>query len=481
MTLPGGSTPRPWLIQGGMGIAVSHWPLARAVAKAGQVGVVSGTGIDSVFVRRLQDDGVDADLRTVLDRFPDQRVVEDVLARFARARRSPTTRYRTIPMPTHRSRRAAVELTILASYAEVAQAKSGHSGLVGLNLLTKIQIPTVPSLYGAMLAGVDIVLMGAGIPAHVPGILDGLARGEAVDVPLSLGGRLPDAGAPVLHFDPAWLPPSTALRRPEFFGIVSSHVLATALARRGSGVVDGYVVERPIAGGHNAPPRGPLILDASGGPVYGARDEVDFAAMRDLGVPFYLAGGVTTPERVHEAIALGAAGVQVGTLFAYCRESGMDPLLRSEVMAATRRGAVHISTSTRVSSTGYPFKVAAVPGTLSEEGVYAERERFCDLGYLREAYVAPGGTIGYRCPAEPAAAYVAKGGALEDTVGRVCLCNALMATAGLGQVRRGKAAEPPIVTSGDEIGGIVPLAGPDGSYGAVDVIAYLGRGLAAGT
>jgi NAD(P)H-dependent flavin oxidoreductase YrpB (nitropropane dioxygenase family) len=42
----------PWLIQGGMGIAISGWPLARAVAQLGQLGVVSGTAIDSVFARR---------------------------------------------------------------------------------------------------------------------------------------------------------------------------------------------------------------------------------------------------------------------------------------------------------------------------------------------------------------------------------------------------------------------------------------------
>lgn len=40
--------------------------------------------------------------------------------------------------------------------------------MVGLNLLEKIQIPTLPSLYGAMLAGVDYILMGAGFPDAFP-------------------------------------------------------------------------------------------------------------------------------------------------------------------------------------------------------------------------------------------------------------------------------------------------------------------------
>lgn len=36
-------TPNPLIIQGGMGVAVSSWPLARAVALEGELGVVSGT------------------------------------------------------------------------------------------------------------------------------------------------------------------------------------------------------------------------------------------------------------------------------------------------------------------------------------------------------------------------------------------------------------------------------------------------------
>src|SRR5665811_1442272 len=91
----------PWLIQGGMGIAISGWPLARAVASAGQLGVVSGTAIDNVFVRRLQENGVDADLQAVLDQFPLQSVVDEVLSYFASRQRSASEPFRTLPMLTH--------------------------------------------------------------------------------------------------------------------------------------------------------------------------------------------------------------------------------------------------------------------------------------------------------------------------------------------------------------------------------------------
>jgi len=54
MLMPSAKT-LPALIQGGMGVAVSSWPLARAVAANGQLGVVSGTAADVVLARRLQD------------------------------------------------------------------------------------------------------------------------------------------------------------------------------------------------------------------------------------------------------------------------------------------------------------------------------------------------------------------------------------------------------------------------------------------
>ena len=380
-------------------------------------------------------------------------------------------------MLTHRSVQHSQDLLVLAAYVEVALAKQGHDGLVGINLLTKVQIPTVPTLYGAMLAGVDYVVMGAGVPTHIPGILEQLARGQEIDLALNIVGDVTPEATPSLHFNPARYLAPNALRRPKFLGIVSSHVLATALAKRSNGPVDGFVVERPSAGGHNAPPRGKFTLDDDGNPEYGERDRVDFEVMRALGVPFWIGGGVTTPEKVQEAFELGAAGVQVGTLFAYCRESGMDPVLREQILAGVQSSSIDVTTSMRASSTGYPFKVASATGTISDLDIYEARERKCDVGYLREAYVNAQGTIGYRCAAEPVGAYTKKGGLLEDTVGRTCLCNGLMSTCGLGQVRAGGRQEPPIITSGDCINEIRPLLADRSSYSADDVIAHLREGI----
>ena len=339
--------------------------------------------------------------------------------------------------------------------------------------MTKVQLPTAASLCGAILAGVDYVMMGAGVPTHIPGVLEGLSRGERVTMPLIVDGAASDDDASSISFDPSPYLPATSLRRPKFVGIVSSHVLATALAKRSNGPVDGFVVERPTAGGHNAPPRGRFEVDDNGNPQYGERDVVNYETMVDLGAPFWIGGGVTSRQHVIDAMSVGAAGVQVGTLFAYCSESGMDPDVRRRALDEVRAGDVSVSTSMRASSTGYPFKVVSMTGTTSDADVYESRTRKCDLGYLREAYLRPDGSTGYRCAAEPVTDYLRKGGSLDATEGSTCLCNGLMAACGLGQIRAEGRREPPIVTSGDCINDIRSLLNDRDEYSATDVIAML--------
>jgi NAD(P)H-dependent flavin oxidoreductase YrpB (nitropropane dioxygenase family) len=66
----------PKIIQGGMGVAISTWKLANAVSRAGQLGVVSGTGIGIILVARLMEGDVSGDVRRALSHFPDQDVAQ---------------------------------------------------------------------------------------------------------------------------------------------------------------------------------------------------------------------------------------------------------------------------------------------------------------------------------------------------------------------------------------------------------------------
>ena len=161
---------------------------------------------------------------------------------------------------------------------------------------------------------------------------------------------------------------------------IASEVLAQTLQRRANGRVDGFVVEGATAGGHNAPPRGKLQLTPEGEPRYGERDQVDLARLRALGLPFWLAGSYGTPERVREALAMGAAGVQVGTAFAFCAESGLRPDYRQALLRLVIEGCASVFTDPSASPTGFPFKVARLDGTMSDPAAYAARPRIFDLG-----------------------------------------------------------------------------------------------------
>ncbi len=459
-----------------MGVGVSNWTLARAVSSLGQLGVVSGTAVDTVFVRRLQDGDIGGHVRRAMAHFPVAEVSERVLRRYFRPDGTPSgTPYKMLPMYRQTVSRARQQLTMLANFVEVWLAKEGHQGVVGINLLTKVQMPNLASLYGAMLAGVDYVLMGAGIPREIPGVLDAFSEHRPASIKLDVE----DAGAgesEMLVLDPReHVPePMPALKRPQFLAIVSANSLATTLARKANGRVDGFVIEGWTAGGHNAPPRGELRLNERGEPLYGERDVVDLQKMRDLGIPFWLAGGMGSPNGLQTAFAAGAAGIQVGTLFAYCDESGFTPELKAQVLTGLRNDTVSIRTDPRASPTGFPFKVVDVDGLRSQDD---RRARVCDLGYLRVAYRTPSGTLGYRCAAEPVEAYVAKGGKEADTVGRRCLCNGLLANIGHAQRRDGAIEEPPLVTSGDDVLLLGDFAGGRGRYTAADVVSHLLSGL----
>ena len=194
-----------------------------------------------------------------------------------------------------------------------------------------------------------------------------------------------------------------------------------------------------------------------GEPVYGERDHVNIGELRMLGVPFWLAGGFGNAEKLREAVEQGAAGIQVGTAFAFSRESGMRADLKQKLIDQAIEGKGVVFTDPLASPTGFPFKVAQLDGTSSAFPMYQQRKRVCDLGYLREAYATSETSIGYRCAAEPVENYVAKGGKVEDTVGRKCLCNSLLANVGLGQVRKDGYREQALVTLGTDLGGVTEL------------------------
>ena len=499
----------PRIIQGGMGVRISSWELAREVAKKGELGVISGTAMDTVFTRALQKGDPDGAFRRALGSFPDQDMVQRAMDTFyIEGGKDDSTPYKHLPMWSLKPQQSLLEVTVLGNYCEVWLAKHDNDsnpipgdGRVGMNLLTKVELPTIPSLYGGMLAGVDYVIMGAGIPLHIPEILDRLAAGEECTQSIHVEGTMLDVSedatltfSPEAFWQAAGKPElNQDLKRPDFLPIVSSVVLAQSMIKRASGVgptkgIDGFVVELNTAGGHNAPPRGAMVLDEDGEPVYGPKDEVDLVKFQEAvkGLPFWMAGSYAKPEKFAQVKAMGGAGVQVGTAFALSQESGMDDETRQEILSELMVRDLDVHTDPLASPTGFPFKVLALDGTLANEETYKGRTRVCNLGYLRTPYFKEDGKIGYRCASEPVDQYVKKGGKLEDTVGRKCLCNALCADAGFPQVYKNKEdptacaciLEPSLITLGDDVNSCRKFIELDEetdryTYSASDVVDYL--------
>lgn len=503
------------LIQGGMGVYVSNWRLARAVSMERPgltAGTVSGTGLDVVHTRLLQLGDPGGHVRRALAAFDAQFGVEigaKIVERYyvaggkapsARFKASPSHSARfvdgslTLPPSGASSQPVAlameaetIETLIATAFAEVWLAKQGHDGVVLINFLNKVELPLLYAMYGAMLAGVDGIVVGAGNPEGLPAVRTRLTNHQPVVNDLQVLYR--ESGEAFhLPFDPRQVAggrlAQRPLARPAFLAIVSLESLVQMLAQSPSEAPDGFIIEHHTAGGHNAGPQGPLKLDEKGQPVYGALDEPDLQAIRAEGLPFWLAGGYGSREKLRQALAAGARGVQVGSLFALCEDSGMKATYRSAILEQLKKGADEASLvqTTLFSPTGFPFKVVQLAGTLSDEEVYAGRTRVCDLGMLQQRGLSKADeqgarTLFQRCPAAPVANFVNKRGLERNAEGKRCLCNGLLSCVGLGQVVNQNGAwveEPAIITLGNHLDGVVRLSRQGQTpYWARDVIADL--------
>ena len=486
------------IIQGGMGVYVSNWRLARAVAMERPgvtAGTVSGTGLDIVYVRLLQLGDPGGYVRAALAAFDAQFAVtigKTIIERYLiEGGKTPAARFKNAPKQTVRTSNGndllsnpveadasielfldeeVVKLLIATGFAEVWLAKQGHPGRIFINFLHKVELPLLYTMYGAMLAGVDGVIVGAGNPDGLPAICTRLAKHAAVQIDLSVLYR--EAGETFhVTFDPRQVAEGrlaqAVLRRPAFLAIVSLQDLVQALAHSQTEAPDGFIIEHHTAGGHNAGPQGPLKKDERGQPVYGPQDEPDLQVIQQAGLPFWLAGGYGSREKLALAQALGANGVQVGSLFALAEESGMKPAYRSAILDELKKEKEEagLVLTTLFSPTGFPFKVVQLPDTLASEAVFAARRRVCDIGLLQQRGLSKPAADGtrrlfQRCPAAPLDDFVSKRGLPLNAGDRRCLCNGLLACAGLGQVIPDgqQPEEPAIVTLGNHLEGVRRLS-----------------------
>ena len=432
----------PRLIQAGMGAHISCARLANITSRLGALGVVSGIGLRTIMVEEVRKGN-----REVIDTaatFPISHYFDELM-QYAPGG---ALQDKAVPMdsPDPRHSELPKRLATIGAYIEVMLARKGHDGKVGINVMWKSALTVLPSIYGAMLAGVDALLCGAGVPMELPDIVKRIRHGEdlayaalmGTGTSVKLRTARDNASRFLARFKPPWMMP-----------VLSNFAFPRRIMDIWHRENDGarpaaFVLEHHMAGGHNAPPRNRVD--------FAEQDDINsyFDKVRELGVPVYVAGafpGGGSRDDFLDWISRGAYGLQVGSRFALCEESGLRPDLREAVISANERGVSEVLTAKLLSPTGYPFKYVPLAGTMADPARYAARKRICNRGYLLQATQVQqsDGTTRetYLCPAMPEKQYVSLGGKIEDTVGRVCLCNTLLSTAGYYTDR-----ELPLVTLG---------------------------------
>lgn len=423
----------PRLIQAGMGIHVSSARLANETARHGALGVVSHVALRHIIVEEVRRG--DETALALAKEFPIPCYAEELLA-FAPGgawHKKPVP----LDLPDPQKSELPKRLSTIAAFVEVKRAKLGHHGKVGINVMWKCSLTVLPSIYGAMLAGVDALLCGAGIPMELPDIVARIQAGQSLEyTPLN------GTGTPVSL---------TVERRcetqPWLMPILSSYPLAKRLFdvwTREYGIrPSAFVLENHAAGGHNAPPRNKTD--------YAEADELTSYVDKvlTLGVPVYVAGAFAEGGSRADYLywrERGAYGLQVGSRFALCDESGMRRDIKDQVLAYNAQDG-ELRTEFGISPTGYPFKVLPLAGSVVDPAVYPNRHRICNKGYLMHAETATNkdgqDELVYRCPAMPARQYEKLGGDSSETGSRICLCNSLLSTAGFDSE-----IEPPLITLG---------------------------------
>ncbi len=310
------------IIQGGMGIGVSLYPLARAVAVEGGVGIISSAAIDRLLSKRNRK------------------------------------KYNTYE----------------AVYEEISLAKS-EGGIVGINIMVALGRDYEASVKGAIDAGADMIISGAGLPMALPSI----ARPEHTAlIPIVSSAR--------------------ALR-----------IICKRWQRQGY-QPDAAVLEGPLAGGHLGFQWGQIDLEEN--LLENLLPPVKDVARQYGDFPIIVAGGIYTSLDIKRFLDLGADGVQMGTRFLGTVESSATPEYKAALLQA---GQDDIIVKMKPGSPcGLPIRLIR-QSPMYQEALVSGRQPKCDKGYVLTKDTEGRYT---RCPAK------------ESNESHFCICNGLLSSAG---------------------------------------------------
>lgn len=491
---------------GAMGLFITNDLLPRAISLAGGMGMTSVEGIDHIVARLLQKgDPTGSILRTVdefEDRFNAYELSDYVRSLYVPGGIPKGQPFRQLPMFGINPDKRIEGLNVFGGYWIVRAAKMGRylkgpEVKIAANKLEEVQTPVMAVTFGVMLAGGNEIEISAGLPFQMRENIRKLCALESVnynlDVHHGTDEKKEEFKRYMVHFNPRKYIGRLdhELKEPKITGVASSNVAAKVLTdkKRHPNAIDQLKVELPQkTGGHSTKPR-VIAYNKRGEYEYGSKDEIDLSLVRrltgDIGIPFTLAGGFSTPEAVKEAIEyLGAQSVTVATAFQYCVESGLPQNVKQAIIRQALKGQLDVFNDPDISPTFYAFRVdrniEGVP-SIGNDDIYKDwstNHRACTIGRLRERTTHKG-RLTWICKAEPVEDYARKGGKIEDTEGAGCLCENLLSGIGLGQTHKDGYQVPALYSSGTEQGqDFLPgvLHGRN-SYTARDVIEFLVSGL----
>jgi nitronate monooxygenase len=309
------------IVQGGMGVGVSLYPLASAVAREGGVGIVSSACLDRLV-----------------------------------------------------SKRTGKKLTTYeATLEEISLAKAA-GGYAGINIMVALVRDYESSVRGAIDAGADVIISGAGLPLGLPSIQP---------------------------------PKDTAL-----IPIVSSPRALELICKKWEKLgyrPDATVLEGPLAGGHLGFKIDSINLEAN--TLENLLPPVKDMARKYGDFPVIVAGGIYTHDDIVRFLKMGADGVQMGTRFLATEESSASPLYKKAVIDATEEDI--IVAHDPGSPCGLPFRIIR-QSPMYVSALRKLRKPKCDKGYvlLKDAE----GKFS-RCPAK------------QSNEHTFCICNGLLSSA----------------------------------------------------
>jgi len=310
------------IIQGGMGVGVSLHPLAKAVAQEGGLGIISSACIDRIVSKRT----------------------------------------------------GKKKNTYESVYEEISLSKA-KGGFSGINIMAALGRDYNASVKGAIDAGADAIISGAGLPLNLPAIQP---------------------------------PKDTAL-----IPIVSSARALDIICKKWGKLgyrPDAVVLEGPLAGGHLGFRIDQVDLDSN--KLENLLPSVKDMATKCGDMPVIVAGGIYTYSDILKFMDMGADGVQMGTRFLATEESSATEEYKRAVIRAKEEDIVVAHRPG--SPCGLPFRVIK-QSPMYVSSLQHKRTPKCDKGYVLMKDAEGNYTI---CPAK------------ENNENYFCICNGLLSSAG---------------------------------------------------